>query len=95
MLEPFTKKVKALWRHRRLVAAYKNVFSGTQGELVLEDLVAFTGLRDRQLFDPAYPESSAFIAGQVRMLQRIWSFQGMSDADIARMMQNRKEPDHG
>ncbi|WP_022729769.1 hypothetical protein [Fodinicurvata sediminis] len=71
-------------RFLRLRRAYKRVFAGNDGALVLGDLCE-QGNLNAQVHMPGDPQETAFRDGQRRMALRILGFLNMSEADAQKL----------
>ena len=78
----------------RIRAAYRGVFSGPDGELVLQDLLKFCN-GGNQSFVPGEPYETAFNEGKRRVALRIVAFCEMTDLQMMEIAVRKAVMDDG
>lgn len=78
----FSESMKRMIQFRTAKADwYKHVFGSYQGQMVLADLIKFSGAKD-QSYTPGDPTQTAFNEGMRRVVTRIEKFTGMTPKEI-------------
>ncbi|WP_428247227.1 hypothetical protein [Ferrovibrio sp.] len=78
----------------RRTHAYRTLFASEDGQLVLRDLIAFSGLHANPTAG-SDTHATYFNLGMQRVVRRIAAFTNMSDAELLRLSQQLEEARRG